>query len=96
MIPYRLPEEKETILHYATLLNDEVTEEIIRRDSLQNKVEAIHLAKFFWHMVELSNKEDKKNNDNSEYILEKIIITFMAYFRSSGYETEWELISDEH
>lgn len=96
MIPYKLPQEKETILHYANTLNDELTKEIINRDLLQNKVEAEHLANFFWKMVDASNAEDKKTGESSEYILEKIIITFMAYFRSSGYEEEWERISDEH
>ena len=47
-------------------------------------------------MVDASNEEDNKNGGNSEYILEKIIITFMAYFRSSGYENEWEEIADKY
>ena len=86
MIPYQLPEEKEIISHYAKLLGDTKTEKIISRDKLQSKEEAVHLAKFFWNMVNASNKEDEKSGSNSEYLLEKIIITFMAYFRSSGYE----------
>jgi len=96
MIPYKLHEEKETILKYAKLLNDETTESIIRRDEILNKEEAIHLAEFYWKMVDASNEEDKKTGYNSEYILEKIIITFMAYFRSSGYEDEWEEVSDKY
>ena len=96
MIPYKLPEEKETIVKYAKLLNDKTTESIINRDKLLNKQEAVHLAEFYWKMVDASNDEDKKTSDNSEYILEKIIITFMAYFRSSGYENEWEEISDKY
>lgn len=96
MIPYNLPQEKETILHYADALNDDLTKEIIGRDLLQSKEEAEHLANFFWKMVDASNAEDKKTGESSEYILEKIIITFMAYFRSSGYEEVWERISDEH
>lgn len=95
MIPYKTPKEKETILHYAKLLGDSQAEDIVVRDSLQNKEEAIHLAKFFWNMVDRSNIEDKDGGDNSEYILEKIIITFMAYFRSAGYEAEWDTITDE-
>ena len=96
MIPYILPEEKTTILQYVKLLNDAETEEIIKRDELRNKKEAIHLAQFFWNMVKASNEEDKKTGNNSEYILEKIIITFMAYFRLSGFENEWEEISDKN
>ncbi|WP_444995256.1 hypothetical protein [Aliikangiella sp. IMCC44359] len=96
MIPYKLPEEKATILHYVKLLNDDTTKAIIERDELRNKEEAIHLANFFWKMVNASNNEDKVSGDNSEYILEKIIITFMTYFRSSGYENEWEEVSDNN
>ena len=95
MIPYALPQEKETILHYADLLSDKTTKGIIEKDLLRSKEEAIHLANFFWNMVEESNKEDKRTGESTEYILEKIIITFMAYFRSSGYEDEWETVSDE-
>lgn len=96
MIPYSLPQEKEVILHYANILNDELTREIINRDLLQNRKEAEHLANFFWKMVDASNAEDKRTGESSEYILEKIIVTFMAYFRSSGYKEEWERISDEY
>ena len=91
MIPYNLPQEKETILYYANLLSDTLTQEIIKSDCLKNKAQAEHLANFFWSMVDLSNKEDNKSGKSSEYILEKIIITFMAYFRSSGYEEVWDI-----
>lgn len=96
MIPYKLPEEKKTILKYAKLLNDKTTESIIERDAILNEKEAVHLAEFYWKMINASNDEDKKIGGNSEYILEKIIITFMAYFRSSGYENEWEEVSDKY
>jgi hypothetical protein len=95
MISYATQKEKETILHYAKLLGDSLVEEIVARDSLQNKEEAIHFAKFFWNMVDQSNIEDEEGGDSSEHILEKIIITLMAYFRSSGYECEWDTVTDE-
>jgi len=94
MIPYKAPKEKEIILHYAKILGDSLAEEIVVRGSLQNKEEAIYLARFFWSMVDQSNIEDEDGDDKSEYILEKIIITFMAYSRSSGYETEWDTITE--
>ena len=84
------------LLHYADLLNDTTARQIIENNSITNAdEEAIHLAQFFWRMVDQSNIEDKKSGNNSEYILEKIIITLMAYFRSNGYEAEWEQVSDE-
>jgi hypothetical protein len=96
MISYKLPEEKTTLLHYAKLLGDSKSEEIIQQGELKSRDEAIHFAEFFWRMVKESNIEDKKNNENSEYILEKIIISLMAYFRSSGHEDVWEEVSDRH
>ena len=58
-------------------------------------VGALHLAEFFWKMVEKSNEVQYEGNPNNcEYLLEKVIITFMAYFRSSGYEEEWEMFAD--
>ena len=94
LIPYSLPQEKQIILHYANLPGDTITKEIIERDRLENNEEAEHLANFFWNMVESSNDEDGKSGKSTEYILEKIIITFMAYFRSSGYEEIWGKVSD--
>lgn len=94
MIPYKLPEEKETLLRYAELLGDVASKEVIERDGLRNTQEALNFAEFFWRAVLESNHQDKKNNECSDYIFEKIIITLMAYYNSSGYEAEWEAVSD--
>jgi hypothetical protein len=96
MIPYSMPQEKETILHFADVLGDAVSKEIIGRDEVRTKEEAVHLAEFFWKMVEASNAEDSKSGHSSEYILEKIVITLMAYYRSAGYGDEWERVADEN
>jgi hypothetical protein len=96
MITYKLPEEKETLLRYAQLLDDTTSLEIVQRGFVKDKQEAIHFAEFFWRVVAESAEQDKANNDNSEYILEKIIVTLMAYFRSAGYEEEWELVCDRN
>lgn len=47
MIPYRLPQEKETLLHYADLLNDATAKWIIENDAIRNADEATYLAQFF-------------------------------------------------
>lgn len=94
MIPYSLAEEKEFLMRYAEMLGDNAAKEIIKRDAISSKDEAIHFAEFFWAAVDLSNDEDKKNGSSSEYILEKIIITLMAYFNSAGFNDEWELVVD--
>lgn len=95
MIPYTETSEKNTILHYADLLDDELTKEIIVRDFITNKEEATHLALFFWKMARASNEEDKRTNSNSEFVLEKIINTLMAYYRTTGYESQWEEVADK-
>jgi len=96
MITYKLLREKEILLRYAQLLNDSTSLEILQRGFVKDKLEAIHFAEFFWRAVAESANQDELNNENSEYILEKIIVTLMAYFRSSGYEEEWEMVSDRN
>jgi hypothetical protein len=94
MITYKLPEEKEMLLRYAKLLKDAESEKIIDQGEIRNKHEATHLAEFYWRMVTESNNQDESSGENSEYILEKIIITLMGHYRSSGFEEEWEEVSN--
>lgn len=94
MIPYSLPEEKDFLKQYAELLGDQVAMRVIDRDAIISKDEAIKFAEFFWNAVDRSNQEDEKNGSSSEYILEKIIVTLMAYFNSSCFNAEWELVVD--
>lgn len=96
MITYKLPEEKETLLLYAQLLDDTTSLEIVQRGFVKDRQESIHFAEFFWRVVAESANQDKANNENSEYILEKIIVTLMAHFRSAGYEEEWEMVCDRN
>lgn len=96
MITYKLPEEKEMLLRYAQLLDDSSSLEILQRGFVKDKQEAIYFAEFFWRVVAESANQDKASNENSEYILKKIIVTLMAYFRSAGYENEWEMVSDRN
>ncbi len=66
-----------------------------QKNEISSKDEALHLAEFFWKMVKKSNEvQYEANAVNCEYLLEKVIITFMAYFRSSGYDEEWEMFAD--
>ena len=95
MIPWKLPEEKEMVFFYADLLNDEETRKIIEQNEITNKQEALHIAEFFWGMVEKSNEFQYQNNATKcEFLLEKAINTLMAYFRRAGYEAEWEAFAD--
>jgi len=95
MIPYSHADEKNTILAYAELFKDKTIQKIIEKDSIQSNEEAIHLANFFWDMARESNKLDKEKNINSEFILEKVINTLMAYYRASGYEQQWVEVAEK-
>ena len=95
MIPWKMQEEKEMVAFYATMLDDKLTLAIIEKNEISSKLEALHFAEFFWKMVQKSNEIQYEGDAiNCEYLLEKVIITLMAYFRSSGYEEEWEQFSD--
>jgi hypothetical protein len=95
MISWKLNEEREMVIYYANLLDDAEVKKIIERNELINSQEALHLAEFFWKMVEKSNEIQYRNNPaECEFLLEKIINTFMAYFRSLGFEEEWEKFAD--
>jgi hypothetical protein len=95
MINWKLSDEKEMVIFYADLLSDEKTKEIIGRNEINSAEEALHVADFFWKMVEKSNEFQYKNDAvECEFLLEKIINTLMAYFRKAGYESEWEAFSD--
>ena len=95
MISWKLNAEKEMMAYYANLLNDDEVIKIIERGEIISKEEALHVAEFFWKMVEKSNEVQYKNSPTEcEFLLEKIINTLMAYFRSSGYEQEWETYAD--
>lgn len=95
MINWKLNEEKEMVIYYANLLNDNETTKIIEHGEITNKEDALHVAEFFWKMVEKSNEVQYKNSpDECDFLLEKVINTLMAYFRNSGYEDEWEKFAD--
>jgi hypothetical protein len=58
----------------------------IRKD----KPKAIHFAEFFWRVVAESANQNELNNENSEYVQEKTIVTLLAYFRFTVYEEVWK------
>lgn len=100
MIKYRFEEEKEIILHYANILNDQKVCSIIALDEVSNAEDALHLAKFFWTMVDLSVEDIEKGvsvcgHKDLEAWNEYIMDSLRAYLRSSGYANEWDRASDQ-
>lgn len=96
MIPYKTPEEKEILLHYSNLLDDNFSKKVIDNDCIKSSDEAVQFADFFWKAVRESNSQDELNGTNCELVFEKIIITLVAYYRSSGYEDVWEDVSEKN
>jgi hypothetical protein len=99
MIPYKFPEEKEILLHYARFLGNVEAEEIIVKDRVDNSAEATHLAKFFWAMVDQSVKDIESGKDVlgqkdleawNDYIFQSV----RSYLRNNGYDREWEAVAD--
>ena len=62
MISWKLNDEKEMMVYYANLLNDDEIIKVIERGKIVSKEEALHVAEFFWKMVEKSNEVEYKNS----------------------------------
>ena len=100
MITYRQEKEREIALHYAIKLNDTLAKDIIEKSAVTNKSEALHLAEFFWRMVDACVDDmDKKQVVCGELNLEPwnefTMNSFRSYLRSAGYADEWEQATDQ-
>jgi hypothetical protein len=93
MIEYKFDKEKEIVLYFAKLLEDEAVLNIIEAGSVNNKEQVQTIAKFYWSMVDLNAKSDKahdiKYNDMEKW-LERIYTTFHIYFNNTGYGDIWD------
>jgi hypothetical protein len=95
MIEYKFPEEKDIALHYAKLLKNIDTEEILVRGFVTNKEEALKLKDFYWSMLDQSVKDQGEGvevlkREGVESWMEYIFHSFNGYFVSNGYEEEWD------
>jgi hypothetical protein len=100
MIKFKLEEELEFAQHYASKLNDELTVSILKNGQVKNKVEAMHLSRFFWNMVDTLVKDTKNNiefpcTESAEFLTEKIMYSISGYLERAGFGKEWKNISDE-
>ncbi len=91
MIEYSYDEEKLVALFLAEVLGDVLAKEIIQKGEVANKMEAIHLSKFFWAMV---NKSAEGNLElpcegSSQYWTEKLYNSIGGYLQRAGYEDQW-------
>lgn len=100
MIKYRYEEEKAIILHYAEILGDQKTHDIIESGSVSNKADAVHLSEFFWKMVDQSVEDIDGGvavcgQNDLEAWNEYIMDSLRAYLRNNGYAEEWDRVSDK-
>lgn len=92
MIEYKFKEEKEIVLHYATLLNDQLAMKILQKNEVDSKDEVQTLEKFYWDMVDLNVKESESGTEaysDMEKWLERIYTSFHIYLNNIGYGDAW-------
>lgn len=100
MITYTHEKEKIIAFHYAKVMNDEISTEIINTGIVKNKEEAAHLSEFFWNMVDASVEDIDKGvvvcgqKDLSAWN-EFTMNSFRSYLRANGYADEWEHATDQ-
>ena len=85
MIEYKFKEEKEILLHYAKLLNDQAALNILQKNEVDSEHEVQTLAKFYWDMVDLNVKESESATEaysDMEKRLERIYTSFHIYLNT--------------
>jgi hypothetical protein len=89
---YRFKEEKEIVLHYAKLLNNQIALEILSRDDVNSPEDVKALAKFYWDIVASNVKESQSGNEafsDMQKWLERIYTSFHIYLNNNGYGDVW-------
>ena len=99
MIPYKYPEEKLILLHYANKLANAEVKAILDTGMVRNAGEARALSAFYWEMVDQAVKDrgieiTVMENEGFEHWLEYIFHTLNGYLVSNGYEHEWDSATD--
>jgi hypothetical protein len=100
MIMFECEEKLEYAKHYAKKLNDDLALRILIENTVTNSDEAKALSQFFSNMVKASIRDEKDGvelpwDDGAEFWSEKLLQTFSGYLERTGFETEWDEISDK-
>ncbi len=100
MIEYRFEEELAYAKHYANKLEDGVVEKILSSGEVKNNDEALRLSSFFWKMVDASIEDEENKTklpwvEGAEFWNEKLMYSLSGYLERSGYESEWDEVSDK-
>ncbi len=95
MIEYKYPEEKEILLHYTKVLNDEKAETLIQNGYVSDANEAQTLSNFYWAMVDQAISDKGKGlapieSEGVEVWMEFIFHSISGCIISNGYERQWD------
>lgn len=95
----RYPHVRELVLYYANKLSDEVVLSTLE-SGVNSKIEAEHLSRFIWKMLDEMAKDRKEKNivlggtDNTS-MAPDISYEMDVLMEESGFSSTWEKISDE-
>lgn len=93
MIQFSHEKEKEILLHYAKLLNNEDIVSLVKDGFIKDKDQVKSVARFYWEMVDRSVEEDELGTgtyENMEKWLERIYTSLHIYFNNTGLEEAWD------
>ena len=93
MIQFSHDKEKEILLYYANLLNNQQVLEFVIEGFVKDQNQARSIAKFYWEMVDKSVEEDELGTgtyENMEKWLERIYTSLHIYFNNIGLVEDWE------
>lgn len=99
MINLKTKEQEIFVSFYLDKVGDSLSKSIWSRLSVNSSEEATHLSNFFWDMVDAAIQDEKGGlqtawDHSSEFLSEKIMYAVSGYLESTGYEEEWEKVSD--
>ena len=93
---------QEICLHYAKLLRaDNLTDIIGCKNSVESKEEAIELSRFFWEMLEAAAGDRDQGVEvlgekDLQHWMERSMNIISGYLERTGFEDEWDQVSDEN
>jgi hypothetical protein len=89
------------LLHYAKQFNDEFIIQLVERKAdIQNRNEAICLAKFYWKILD-SSAQDHENRvvvmgeSDLQFWMERLLNIIGGYLSKIGYSHDWNVVCDE-
>ena len=98
-----LNEEKarDIAIYYAEKLADETALVFLKSES--NKLDAdkaASIAHYYWDMLDLAVADQESGNEvlgeaNMEYWMGRLLNIISGYLEESGFESVWEMVSDE-